>query len=80
MPILDERDLIQVDATAIAGVLILLTLTSITTDNSQIKFTYSLFLGSFIVAAIVPFSISAILILKGNFHPRQRAISVLRVA
>jgi hypothetical protein len=29
MPMLEDKDLIQVDATAIAGVLILLTLTSI---------------------------------------------------
>jgi hypothetical protein len=68
MPLLDDKDLIQVDATAVAGVLILLTLTTITSDFTEIKIAYTTLIGSFIVAAIVPFSLSVFFIILGNFY------------
>jgi len=79
MPILDEKDLIQVDAKIVAGILILLTLTSIIINIPKIDEAYILLKNIFIAAAIIPFCVSASHILKGNFHPRPPK-GYLRVA
>jgi hypothetical protein len=67
--LLDEKSLIQIDATVIAGVLILLTLTSIESDVPKISQGYTFFTGSFIVASIIPFCLPALFIL---LHPHKR--------
>ena len=56
--VLEEREIIQVDSTVIAGALILLTLANIAGDTSHIKNLIGL-----IAFTILPFGISAVLIL-----------------
>jgi hypothetical protein len=65
---LEDKDIIQVDASVIAGVLVFLTLTNVSgfkTPSFQIQSLFTLLV-------IVPFSISAILILLDNLKPRPK--------
>jgi hypothetical protein len=66
---LDDNSIIQVDATVIAGVLILLTLSSISLgpEKKVIESIYDLYKSGLILATIAPFAFSAVLILLGNF-------------
>jgi hypothetical protein len=74
--VLEDRDIIQIDATVIAGVLILLTLSSVQySENTRAS---TIFLKSgFIFITIVPFAFSAFneidtILRKGNTEKRRR--------
>jgi hypothetical protein len=62
-PVLDDRDILQTNAAIIAGILILLTLTSITntaTNEDVMRLSLTLL-------TIAPFTISSAIILHNNF-------------
>jgi hypothetical protein len=65
--VLEDKDLIQVDATVIAGILILLTLSSVAAEDPEFRLSYNIAVAAFFLASILPFSISAVYILKGSF-------------
>lgn len=71
---LDEKDIIQLDSTIIVGLLILLTLTSIVSENSATKLFYTIGFGGFVLGAILPFSLSVVFVIKGTFlnQPRKK--------
>ena len=49
---LDDKDLIQVDATVIAGILILLTLSSVAAEDPEIRLLYNVAVPALFVASI----------------------------
>jgi hypothetical protein len=59
--VLEDKDIIQVDATVIVGVLILLTLTNITGYAKQASV-----IAVSTIVIIIPFGLSAVLIVAGN--------------
>jgi hypothetical protein len=60
---LGDKDILQVDATIIVGILILLTLSNIAGDTSKVKS-----LVGYVAYSIAPFGISAILIIVLNLN------------
>jgi hypothetical protein len=68
--VLDDNTLLQTDATVIAGVLILLTIYSLkpgkSPESRRERFTNT-FVAIAIVTVIIPFSVSAILILNPTY-------------
>ncbi|HEY7572339.1 MAG TPA: hypothetical protein VH796_13310 [Nitrososphaeraceae archaeon] len=70
MTLLDDKDIIQVDATMFAGILILLTLSNIAGEKSNI-----INLVLYVSESLIPFSISALFIITKNTILKRRSLS-----
>jgi hypothetical protein len=69
--VIDDNTLLQTDATVIAGVLVLLTIYSLRQQPSETSFQrgMNIIIAIAIVTVIVPFSVSAIMILSPDKDP-----------
>jgi hypothetical protein len=64
---IESKDLVQADATIIAGILVLLTVSSIASiSNAQLNKIILLVISAFATVAILPFAMSGFKIVDGN--------------